>query len=236
MSATIKPQQQQSLFRSQIISLETCVDALASGMLSRRAALQSELAVGLAVFAAEGGTSADAKQVLNSIYASAGYQCIGYKGADYKNINKRINITAALYDALGARRITQALSAATEYDAIRNLLAMLDTLNFYTLDDVLTFCDKPNNRTRSRLRLVAANDSVADPANVAQKPGKHAGSTLKRRAEDRLPAGAVKIDTEAVHVVIPPQATPAELLDVAMKLLALAKKREADPQNLSQVF
>lgn len=210
--------------KESIVSLETCVAALASGMLSRRAALQNEIAVGLVVFAAEGGTHIDAKNVLNEIYSIAGYQCIGYKGIDYKNVNKRINVTAALFDVMGKKQVAAILDAGTEQKAFKALFDALEPYQFYSLDDVLEYCGKPNNKTARQRANEAKASKDADSKN------KSPGGPFNRRASDIK--GAIRIDTKAIHLSIPPTAKPAELLEVAAKLIELANRTKKPEKRL----
>lgn len=197
------------------ISASTCIEALANAFLCRRQALQVELAVGLVIFSAEGEASKHAKNELRAMYASAGYLCATSKDADYKNINKRINITAALFAVTGKRQVRNWIGSKAEAEIINAVMSELEPLQFATLDDVLEYCGRPNNKT-ARQRANAAK-----AAEDARRSNKTPGGPFNRRADDVK--GGFRIDTKVLHFVIPPTAKPAELLEAAAKLIELAK-------------
>ncbi len=197
------------------ISAATCVEALASSFLSRRQALQAELAVGLIIFASEGDSNKEAKRDLRGLYASAGHLCIDPKGADYKNINKRVNNTATLFDVVTRRAVRNWIGDAAEEGVLSAVMAALEKFQFATMDDVLEYCARPNNRT-ARQR---ANDAAT--AEARSDANKRRGGPLARRAGDI--EGAIKIDTADIHIVILKTATPDELRQAAAKLLELAE-------------
>lgn len=202
------------------ISAATCVEALANSFLSRRQALQAELAVGLVIFAAEGDEATkEAKRDLRALYATAGYLCVDSKGTDYKNINKRINITAALYTVIGRKTVRQWIGTYTEGDVLAAVILSIEDFQFSTLDDVLEYCNKPNNKT-ARQR---ANEAKAAEARANAAKGR--GGPQNRRAVDV--EGAWHIDTREIHITIPPTASADEMREAAAKLLELAAAAEA---------
>lgn len=220
-----------------IISMKTCVDAIAGAMLSRRSALQAELAVGLIVFAIEGEANRQAKQTLNAIYGSAGYQCMSATGIDYKTINRHINVTAALFDLIGAQVISEWLADKAELQAVSAIIAQLEPLQFYTLNDVRAFCGKPEgDQTRQEGRKDAAPKADAGEGKETQPAGyTQAAGAYNRRAEDRQ--DVIRIDTRTLHIAIPHNAKPAELIEVAMRILALAREpAKSAAKELESVF
>lgn len=208
------------------ISASTCIEALANSFLSRRQALQAEIAVGLVIFAAEGDATKDAKRDLRGLYASAGYFCFDSKGGDYKNINKRVNTTAALFAVLTRRAVRQWIGEHSEAAVISAVMVALEPYQFATMDDVLEYCARPNNRT-ARQR---ANDEARAQAKADAKKAR--GGPFARRSEDI--EGSIKIDTAALHIVIPPTATPDELREVAAKLLDLANAVTIGPDPMPE--
>lgn len=207
------------------ISPKTCVDALAGAMLSRRSALQAELAVGLIIFAMEGEANRAAKQMLNAIYADAGYQCLSAKDIDYKTVNRRINVTASLFEVIGLEKVAAWLDSKAELQAISAIITQLEPLQFFTINDVLAFVGKPaGDQERREARKTAAPQNVpAQAPEAASGAGNQAAGPFQRRAEDR--PGAVRIDTNTLHLSIPPDAKPSELIEVAMRILALAREK-----------
>lgn len=206
------------------ISIKTCVDALAGAMLSRRSALQAELAVGLIVFASEGEPNRQAKQTLNEIYGSAGYQCLSATGIDYKTVNRRINVTASLFDVIGLATVASWIDHRAELQAISAVIANLEPLQFFTISDVRSFVGTPagDGKRQDERKQAAPQYQMPEAPGGAATP---AAGPFRRRAEDILAEGTVQIHTPTLHLRIPPDAKPSELIEVAMRILALAREK-----------
>ncbi len=193
------------------VSLETCVSALRGAMMSRRQALLAELSIGLLVFVGAGGTNRIAKRILTELYASAGYQCINSSDIDYKNVNRRVNVTAVLFETLGIEKVRGWMSGKRENDLLLAMTQNLEPLQFFTSDDVADFCGRPSNKSRAR----KLTSDASQPALLTYDP------------EQDAPEGSIRIETRALHLMIPPAVPPRELIEVAMRLLDIAKATES---------
>lgn len=167
--------------------LKAYSSAIAGAALSRKSALQVELAVGFAVMLESGPSKRLVRAVLCEVYASAGYKCREPSDIDWTSINRRITASLALYEFLGEAEIRKWAGESTRGELLSALVKQLEPLKLATVNEVLLICNrvKPAGRIRG------------------PRPGTH-------------------IDTEHIHVVVPPNATSDELLLVASKLMAIA--------------
>lgn len=118
---------------------------------NRRNALQIELAVGLVHFAQE-STSQLGKSALKVSYHAAGYMCMAKIDRDYKTVNRRINMTANLFENLGLDEISGWWGSENGTEArISRVVKGLSEYAFESVDDVLEFVGKNSNRSRERL-------------------------------------------------------------------------------------
>ena len=128
---------------------------------SRRMALQIELAVGLTHFAQE-TTDPTGKSALKAIYHAAGYECMAKVDRDYKTVNRRLNITAKLFEILGSDTIKQWCRGSDGTEAMISRVAIgLATYCFESLDDVADFVGVDSNRTRVKCQS-ANSQSLED--------------------------------------------------------------------------
>lgn len=146
-----------------VVVYSVLTNALMNAALSRRAALQVELAVGMIHFDQEDdGTEAAGKARLKEVYNNAGYQCMTKKDPDYITVNRRLNACAGLYDKFGSSLVSgwvqNGMAKAQEQaqegaQATQTLMAhMLEELaayNLYTMDDVLHYVGKDSSKSRA---------------------------------------------------------------------------------------
>jgi hypothetical protein len=182
--------------------LDVYIACLSNAVLHRRAALQLELAVGLCVAHDNAHDEAFGRVTLVSVYANAGYQCLSTDGADYKTINRRVNNAFLLYNKLGDEAVKRAVRGNAGHRRIEAVQAMIEPLQLYSMDDVLAFCGRPR----------ASQARVVTPAAGAPAPA--------RRAADRPEVRHIK--TAHIDVPLPPEATRAEIMEVATELLRIA--------------
>lgn len=180
------------------ISSESCVLALNSAALNRRRAIQLELGVGLAVYAAEGSTDKQAKSILCEAYSGAGYDCLDDTGRDYKTVNRRLNASARLFNKMGPGVVLAWIGRHRDSRAIELLADEMELLGFQFISDVLDYCDdKPIIKRKSVVKM-----------------------QMNRRSEDR--EYAYRIETPHIKVGIPEEVTVSELISAAKKLFTLA--------------
>lgn len=203
------------------ISVATCVAELNRANLNRRLALQTELAVGLAVFLS---TDDEPKQILREVYASSGYACLYTSDIDYKTINRRINVVAELYKFLTRAKLSRWVGKHTEADMIRALEIGLGPYEIYGVRDIERLCQSTPRayvkaHTRGETVVNGAPDLLAGPTT-----GQDSVSEMFRRASDRIAEGAHRIETEHIAVTVPAEATRDEIVTLAKKLLELAEE------------
>lgn len=184
------------------ISLETYVSNIGKQLMNRRHALQIELSVGLAIFAAHGGTVKEARDMLVKVYASAGYRCEDPREKDYKTINRRVNATAGLFDKIGIEKIIKAIGNSKEQKAINGIAKHLEDYKLHTVNDVLAYAGKP----------------------TTVREHKRATPSQRRRWTDEERANMKHVDVGAIHWVIPPETRRRDLIEAARKLLELAEE------------
>ena len=199
------------------LSLTACAEALAHAALNRKAALQVELAVGLAVFAMHGDTSKEARAMLNDAYAAAGYFCRHINEPDYKTINRRINATASLYEKLP---ISKWIGRLADYDAIKAVCEGLEPYELFTVQDVLRYAAPA--KVPPCVAVRPAGGLLAGPDQPAHT-GQNGVMDQFRRATDNA---LRHLHTEHMQLSIPEGVPRAELIEMAMQLMTLAKESE----------
>lgn len=138
--------------RKSVVDYSVLTSAIANAALSRRAALQLELAVGLIHFDQETeGTAKEGKARLKEVYQSAGYSCMAKTDRDYKTVNRRLNACAALYDKLGSKTVSAwVASCVGDTEALlAYVVTELQPYGLETMDDVLHYVGKDSSQSRA---------------------------------------------------------------------------------------
>lgn len=162
---------------TRVIDYNVMTQAIANAALSRRAALQIELAVSLIHFTQEsGGTDTIGKAALKNVYNDAGYICIAKADRDYKTVNRRLNAMAKLFDKFGSALVYSWITTASTVEGviadvgteaiINHVVVELVAFGFDTLDDVLAYVGVETNRTRQP-RQSSGPVTVTTPAPAA---------------------------------------------------------------------
>lgn len=199
------------------LSIESCAAALNHAAMNRRAAIQLELAVGLAVFQYQGSSSKDARAMLNDAYAAAGYRCVHISEMDYKTVNRRINATAALFEKLP---VAKWVGRHSDADAIKSICDGLEPYELFTIADVMRYCT-PQKVAKQR----AAKVQVTPNADILNVPSGQAKVHEQfRRAADQADSNVLRVNTAHLSLVIPKGTPREEIIDLAMKLLQMAKE------------
>lgn len=175
--------------------------AIANAALSRRSALQLELAVGFAVHIECGQAKRLTRALLCEIYSGAGYKANAPGDLDWKSINRRITAALALFDFLGAADIAKWIEGKTKTDLLNAIVVKLEPMKLKSINEVLEVCGKVGARAP--------------------------------RTERPEPEGTHHVDTENIHVTVPPEATADELMEVAMAIMDLAKQAAATAVTLA---
>jgi hypothetical protein len=210
-----------------VVDYSVLSNAISNAALSRRAALQIELAVGLVHFDQETeGTASAGKARLKEVYQAAGYDCMSKADRDYKTVNRRLNACAALYDKFGSSLVA-GWSAGFAGDTEALLAYVVTELQPYgleTMDDVLHYVGKDSAQGRGarqsngpKNETQAANDDGA---------GEGEGDTMT------APEG--RIDLESLKKTLLSQYAPellnqfcAELLEQVAAMTAAMEQKAA---------
>lgn len=195
------------------LSIETCVEALASAAINRKHALQLELAVGLAVFLMHGSTSKEGRAMLVDAYAAAGYRCVHISEMDYKTVNRRINATAALFEKLP---VATWVGKHNDTLALKCICQGLEPYELYTISDVQRYAlPAPKAASKAPVAVAPALDIVEGP-----RTGQDKIIQQFRRAADQWK----HVNTLHLSVPIPDDTPRDEIIELAMQLLSIAKK------------
>lgn len=192
------------------LSIETCAEALNHAAMNRKAAIQIELAVGLAVFHLHGNTAKEARAMLMGAYAAAGYRCAHINEMDYKTINRRINATAALYEKMP---VSKWVGRHSDQDAILCIGQGLEPYELFTIADVMRYCAPPS-KPRVKVKAKPHAAILGGPTTGHDKV-----IAQFRRAADS--ANSIRVATEHLTLVIPEGTPREEIIDMAMRLLQM---------------
>lgn len=184
-----------------VLSPQTCVTALNKSMILGRKALQTELAICLAVFAGAGSTTREVRGALTDLYCKAGYEAANPKSRHYKTVNRRVSAAASLFENIGGPAILHWIGNSTEDEVIDSVMRGLEAYQFESMDDVLEFTGRPSNRN-------------------------HAGGRPKKELEEVPEMPTVKLNVGKLHVELPRNASAADLVKMAGRILRVARIKE----------
>jgi hypothetical protein len=108
--------------------------------MNRRAALQTELAVGFAVLLDSYPSKRLARAQLQKIYDDAGCKCAGPNDVNWKSINRRIAASSALFDFMGAEEVRGWAGDLVKAPLIEALVKRIEPLKLSTVNEVLIVC------------------------------------------------------------------------------------------------
>jgi hypothetical protein len=108
--------------------------------MNRRAALQTEIAVGFAVFLDSYPSKRLARAQLQKIYNDAGCKCEGPNDVNWKSVNRRIAASSALFDFMGHEEVREWAGDLTKDALIEALVKKIEPLKLNTVNEVLIVC------------------------------------------------------------------------------------------------
>ena len=118
--------------------------ALAEARDHRAAALEIELAVGMAVMYECEPSKRLGRETLLTIYHATGWQCDKPGAIDWRAVNRRITAVIALYDHLTASGdIAQMLEGVKPIEAVPALRGLVGALKLKSINEVLLATDRP---------------------------------------------------------------------------------------------
>lgn len=193
-----------------VIDYNVMTQAIANAALSRRAALQIEVAVSLIHFTQEsGGTDTIGKAALKSVYNDAGYICLAKADRDYKTVNRRLNAMSKLFDKLGSSLVYSWMADKGDTEAIINhVVTEVAVFGFDTMDDVLAYVGAETNKTR------AARQPKNGPVNETKAPEQE-----EEEEEGQAPARLVQSDMDVLYAALVNGLGPEELRQFCTRIL-----------------
>ncbi len=130
-------------------SRKVCIKQISGAAINRRAAFQTEMAVGLAIYAEFGKAGKSARAALYQIYDAAGYSCKDASGEDYRTVHRRVTAAAKLFGHMGLEKLTEMVGDLTDLKAIQAILEGVTKLDVTTINGMLAL-DKPAVETKPK--------------------------------------------------------------------------------------
>lgn len=122
-------------------NLKAYAAAIHNAALSRKTALQLELAVGFAVRLEAGSSKRLVRAQLCEIYAAAGYKCREPSDIDWTSINRRISASLALFDFVSQTDDVKLWAGDLQRGPlIAALVEHLKPLKLGTINEVIQIC------------------------------------------------------------------------------------------------
>lgn len=167
----------------QHISLAVCVTVMSGVLLSRRAAIQNELAVGIALYA----TTKSANDMLRTVYSKANYDCASVEGKDYKTVMRRMQCSRLLFKRIGAAEVLKWMEDKSDRAKIAAIAEHLKVLELNSVDDAMAYCGRVRERTEKEpvgeaLLIKTEHLNWRVPKNVDPKELYEAASQLNELA------------------------------------------------------
>jgi len=189
------------------ISNHACVAALTQAAFSQKRITHVQMAVGLAIYLVEGGTTEKAKADLVSAYAAAGLDCADYTGSEYSTVRRKVGASSVLFKALGAEQITKWVGIEKNGRAISAIAEKLGELKLDSVERVLAYGGAAPTIRPKVVQLPAPSEP------------KH----------DRQ-AYLFEMETKHVHIHVDESATNDELREAVSKLQKLIRSRKEEKQ------
>lgn len=143
--------------------LKAYVSAINGALVSRRAALQCELAVAFAVLLETNVNKRLARETMIDIYSNVGYDCKTPSSRDWLSINRRVRAAFALFDKCGYAEVSEWAGSLTRSPLLDAIAAKLAPLKLATVNEVLTLCEKVKpQRPRNHAREEQPDDVVVE--------------------------------------------------------------------------
>lgn len=202
------------------LSIETCVQAMDKSLKTKREALHTELALGLAIFTNVGEASKEAKGFLMQVYQQAGFDCGNAYARQYKYVNDRVTMISKLYTMIGQELLVAWIGNKSEAALIKAIEhGLMDTQHFRVFDDVKLAIGMWSNKGKQE-DLQQAGDRQDDQRKqedvvLGKEPG--------QEKDDEL-----RVDVGRIHLRVPSQTDAATLMKIAAKFMAEARKKAAE--------
>ena len=178
-------------------NLKALSTAIASALVSRKSALQLEVAVCFAVHMDCNQSRRLSRAMLCEIYTGAGVQCSAPGELEWKSTNRRITAGLAMFDFIGAPEVLNWIDGRQRKELLDAIVAKLEPLKLGSVEQILQICDKSRTRRPNGARAEPAGTHHIDTAHlkIVIPPGtpraelREAGIAMMQLAE-RLPEAA----------------------------------------------
>jgi hypothetical protein len=121
-------------------TIKAYANIIHAAAMNRRAALQTELAVGFAVLLDAYPSKRLARAQLQKIYDDAGCKCSGPTDVNWKSVNRRIAASIALFDFMGHEEVREWAGDLVKAPLIEALVKKIEPLKLNTVNEVLIVC------------------------------------------------------------------------------------------------
>jgi hypothetical protein len=121
-------------------TIKAYANIIHAAAMNRRAALQTEIAVGFAVLLDAYPSKRLARAQLQKIYDDAGCKCAGPNDVNWKSINRRIAASIALFDFMGHEEVREWAGDLVKAPLIEALVKKIEPLKLSTVNEVLIVC------------------------------------------------------------------------------------------------
>lgn len=176
-------------------NLKAFTTALANAALSRKTALQYEVAVTFAVHLDAKQAKRVTRELMCDIFTEVGYKASAPGELDWKSVNRRITAAFALFEFMGGDEIAKWVEGKSRMEVINAIVAKLEPLKIKSTNEILEICGKVNRQ----------------PAR-------------SERRERPEPEGTRHVKTANLDIVIPPSATRADLIEASLSLMRMAEQ------------
>lgn len=174
-------------------NLKAYVSAIHNAALSRKAALQCELAVGFAVMLEAGPNRRLVRAQLCEIYASAGYKCREPGDIDWQSINRRIGASIMLFEFITEKEVREWAGDLTRSALVDAIVKKLEPLKLGTCNEVIQICktskeDKPTYTRKPGVRIETTHLHFNIPVTATAEELLEAASKLMQMAQTMVEA------------------------------------------------
>lgn len=176
-------------------NLKAFTTAIANAGLSRKAALQYEVAVTFAVHLDSKQAKRLTRAVMCEIFAECGYKSSAPGERDWREVNRRITAGLALFDFMGSDDIASWVEGKARMDIINAIVTKLEPLDLRSTNQILEICDKVKPRQRAPRtepegthRIESEHLRIVIPPNVTRAELVSAAIEMMRLAEQMVVA------------------------------------------------
>lgn len=174
-------------------NLKAFSTAISNAALSRKTALQYEVAVTFAVHLDCKQAKRLTRAMMCEIYHDVGYKCAVPGELDWKSINRRITAALALFDFMGAAEIASWIDGKSRMEIVNAIIVKLEPLKLKSTNEILACCDKvgkaargPRQEPEGTRKIELEHLHIVIPPNVTRGELVSAAIEMMRLAEQMV--------------------------------------------------